>query len=49
LISENVQGAKLVLLADDTNLLITGKDEFELLHKIICHERAASINMVSKK
>jgi hypothetical protein len=26
---ENVQRAKMVLFADDTNLLITGKDEFE--------------------
>jgi hypothetical protein len=30
----NVQGAKLVLFADDTNLLITGKDEFDFQHKI---------------
>jgi hypothetical protein len=35
MISEEVQGAKMVLCADDTNLLITGKDEFELQHKII--------------
>ncbi|MDR1498766.1 MAG: hypothetical protein LBS34_00570 [Rickettsiales bacterium] len=34
-LTENVQGAKLVLFADDTNLLITGKDEFDLQHKII--------------
>jgi retron-type reverse transcriptase len=34
-ITENVQGAKMVLFADDTNLLITGKDEFDLPHKII--------------
>jgi hypothetical protein len=30
----NIQGAKLVLFADDTNLLITGKDERFLQHKI---------------
>jgi hypothetical protein len=29
-ITENVQGAKMILFADDTNLLITGKDAFEL-------------------
>jgi hypothetical protein len=40
--------AKLVLLADDTNLLITGKDEFDLLLKIICYEIVMSINIVSK-
>jgi hypothetical protein len=33
--TENVQGVKLVLFADDTNLLNTGKDEFDLQHKII--------------
>jgi hypothetical protein len=31
----NVQGAKLVLYADDTNLLITGKDEVDLQYKIM--------------
>jgi dsDNA-binding SOS-regulon protein len=30
-----VQGAKMVLFADDTNLLITGKDKSDLQHKII--------------
>jgi hypothetical protein len=34
-LQENVQGAKLVLFADDTNLLIAGKHEFDLKHKII--------------
>jgi hypothetical protein len=34
-ITENVQGAKMVLFADGTNLLITGKDEFEHQCKII--------------
>jgi hypothetical protein len=34
-IIENVQGAKMVLFADDTNLLIIGKDEFDLQRKII--------------
>jgi hypothetical protein len=34
-ITENVQGAKMVLFADDTNLLITGKDESDLQYKII--------------
>jgi hypothetical protein len=34
-ITANVQGAKMVLFADDTNLLITGKDEFHLQHKVI--------------
>jgi hypothetical protein len=29
-LTENVQGSKLVLFADDTNLLITGKDECDL-------------------
>jgi hypothetical protein len=33
-LTENVQGAKLVLFADDTSLLITRKDEFDLQHKI---------------
>jgi hypothetical protein len=32
---ENLQGAKMVLSADDTNLLITRKDESDLQHKII--------------
>jgi hypothetical protein len=32
-LTENVQGAKLVLSADDTNLLITGSDEVDLQHK----------------
>jgi hypothetical protein len=34
-ITDNVQGAKMVLSADDTNLLITGKDKFDHQHKII--------------
>jgi hypothetical protein len=34
-LTDNVQGAKLVLYADDTNLLITGKDEFNLQHNIM--------------
>jgi hypothetical protein len=34
-ITENVQRTKMVLFADDTNLIITGKDEFDLPHKII--------------
>jgi hypothetical protein len=34
-ITENVQGVKMVLFADDTNLLITRKDEFDLQYKII--------------
>jgi hypothetical protein len=34
-ITETLQGTKMVLFADDTNLLITGKDEFDLQHKII--------------
>ena len=34
-LTENVQGAKLVLYTDDTNLLINGKDELDLQHKII--------------
>jgi hypothetical protein len=29
-----VQGAKMVLFADDTNLLITGNDDVELQYKI---------------
>jgi hypothetical protein len=33
-ITENVQGAKMVLFADDTNLLITGADEEDLQYKI---------------
>jgi hypothetical protein len=33
-ITEIVQGAKIVLFVDDTNLLITGKDEFDLQCKI---------------
>jgi hypothetical protein len=31
----HVQGVKLVLFADDMNLLITGKDKFVLQHKPI--------------
>jgi hypothetical protein len=31
---ENVQGAKLVLFANYIHLLITGKDEYDLQHKI---------------
>jgi hypothetical protein len=34
-ITENIQGAKMVLFAGDTNLLITGKDKFDLQHKIM--------------
>jgi hypothetical protein len=34
-ITENMQGAKMILFADDPNLLISGKDEFDLQHKII--------------
>jgi hypothetical protein len=34
-ITENVQAAKMVLFADDTNLLITGKDESDIQYKII--------------
>jgi hypothetical protein len=34
-ITENVQGANMVLFADDTNLLVTGKGDFDLQHKII--------------
>jgi hypothetical protein len=34
-ITENVQGAKMVSFAHDTNLLITGKDEFDLQYNII--------------
>jgi hypothetical protein len=33
-LTENVQGEKLVLFADDTNLTIIGKDEFDLQHKV---------------
>jgi hypothetical protein len=34
-ITENAQGAKLVLFSDDTNLLITGKVEFAVQYKIV--------------
>ena len=34
-LTENVQGAKLVLYADDTYLLITGKYELDLQYKIM--------------
>jgi hypothetical protein len=34
-LTENVQGAKQVLCTDDYHLSITGKDEFDLQHKII--------------
>jgi hypothetical protein len=34
-LTENVKGTKLVVFADDTNLLFTGKDEFDLQYKII--------------
>jgi hypothetical protein len=34
-ITENVQGAKMVLFADDTNLLVTTKGDFDLQHKIL--------------
>jgi hypothetical protein len=34
-LTENVLGAKLVLYADDTNLLITGKDQDDLKCKIM--------------
>jgi hypothetical protein len=48
---ENVQGAKLVLFADDANLLITGKDGFDLQHKIInvmgiTHSRASTYDHI---
>jgi hypothetical protein len=33
-LTEDVQGTKLVLFADDTNLLITRKDEFALQNKL---------------
>jgi hypothetical protein len=35
MISENVQVSKMILFSDDTNLLITEKDEFDLQHGII--------------
>jgi hypothetical protein len=31
----NVQGAKLVVFTDNTNLLITEKNEFDLQHKMM--------------
>jgi hypothetical protein len=34
-ITENVQEAKMVLFADDTDLLITIKDKFELYYKTL--------------
>jgi hypothetical protein len=34
-LTKNVQGTKLVLFADDTNLLITRTDLFDLQHTII--------------
>jgi hypothetical protein len=43
-LTENVQGAKVVLFADDTNLLITGKDEFDLQCKIIYVKNNLIIN-----
>jgi hypothetical protein len=33
--TEYVLGTKLVLFTDDTNLLITEKDEFDLQHRIV--------------
>jgi hypothetical protein len=45
-LTENVQGSKLVLFADDTKLLLTAKDEFDLQHKIINVMRV--INIVLK-
>jgi hypothetical protein len=44
-LTENVPRVKLVLFADDTNWLITGKDEFDLQHKTF-YQRTR--NMVSK-
>jgi hypothetical protein len=44
-LTEDLKGANLVLFADDTNLLITGKDEFALQHKIMNSKRLR--NMVS--
>jgi hypothetical protein len=32
---KNVQGAELVLLTNDMDFVISGKDEFDLQHKII--------------
>jgi hypothetical protein len=46
-LTENVQEANMVLFADDTNLLITGKDVFDLQHKTINTMRVN--NIVSKK
>jgi hypothetical protein len=43
--SENVQGAKPVLFADNINLSNI-KDEFDLRHKVVMLERV--INMVQK-
>jgi hypothetical protein len=40
---EKVQGAKPVLIADDTNLLITGKAGFDLLRYAIWYERMTSV------
>jgi hypothetical protein len=34
-LTENVQGTKLALFADDISLLITGKDDFDFQHKIV--------------
>jgi hypothetical protein len=34
-LTENVQGAKLVLSVNDTNSLIMRKDEFDLQHKTV--------------
>jgi hypothetical protein len=34
-LTEYVQGAKLFLFTDDTNVLNTRKDEFDFQHKII--------------
>jgi hypothetical protein len=39
----NVKGAKLVIFADDTNLLVTGNDESDLQHKIISIMRELEI------
>jgi hypothetical protein len=46
-LTENDHESKLVLFADDTNLLITRKDEFDLQHKITNVMRVR--NMVSRE
>jgi hypothetical protein len=46
-VTENFQGVKLILFADDTNMLVTQGDEFDLQHKIINIMRVR--NIVSKE